>query len=161
MPFAIRRADSADAPTLADLQWRWRVTERSDEPATSSANEFRDSLATWWGAHPGHRAWLAEDDDGAAIGVAWLAVADRVPAPARAVRRHGWVQSVYVVPERRNDGVGAALMAAIRAEAIALDLDYVTVHPSTRSFAFYRRAGFADAPGLLEMRFEDDPATRL
>jgi hypothetical protein len=36
-----------------------------------------------------------------------------------------------------------------------MGLDYVMVHPSTQSFEFYRRAGFAAAQRALELRFSE------
>jgi hypothetical protein len=42
------------------------------------------------------------------------------------------VQSVYVVPELRDGGIGAALQEAVLAEAGRLELEHVTVHSSRR-----------------------------
>ncbi|GIM89546.1 GNAT family N-acetyltransferase [Paractinoplanes toevensis] len=57
-------------------------------------------------------------------------------------RRYGDVQSVMVREEYRNRGIGAALMAAILAEAGARDLLHVTVHSGRRAVEFYLRNGF-------------------
>jgi hypothetical protein len=38
-------------------------------------------------------------------------------------------------------------------EARAMNLDYLSVHPSERSFAFYRRLGFDAGDRALELRF--------
>ena len=85
------------------------------------------------------------------IGVAWLALVDRVPGPERRHRRCGDVQSVHGRPDRRDRGVGAALMAAVLAEARRLGLEHVTVHSSVRAVPMYERAGFGHDPQWLSV----------
>jgi GNAT superfamily N-acetyltransferase len=51
--------------------------------------------------------------------------------------------------EYRNNGVGAALMAAILAEARARGLLHVTVHSGQRAVDFYLRNGFSHHRQLL------------
>jgi GNAT superfamily N-acetyltransferase len=86
------------------------------------------------------------------VAIAWLAVVDRIPGPEFFVRRSGYVQSVYVVPDRRSQGVGTALMEHLVGYARNAELDYLAVHPSERSFEFYRRLGFAPTTKVLELR---------
>ncbi len=146
----VRRALPADADELARLRWRWRVDERGE--AGQTWDEFGSRFAQWWRAREDrHLAFLAQVD-GIAAGTMWLAVIDRVPGPAVWERRAGLVQNAYVVPEFRGIGVGTALLGALREEAAELGLDYLSVHPSERSYDFYRRAGFAETSGLLELR---------
>ncbi|MDO3703769.1 GNAT family N-acetyltransferase [Micromonospora sp. C28SCA-DRY-2] len=57
-------------------------------------------------------------------------------------RRSGDVQSVYVVPELRDAGIGAILLEAVLAEAAKLELEQVTVHSTERAIPFYQRVGF-------------------
>lgn len=147
---SIRAAGPRDAAALASLRYRWRALEAGesglDEPAYSAA------LTTWLAEHErSHLAYLAEVG-GAAVGLAFLAVIERVPGPGRWLRQAAVLQSVYVVPEQRDRGVGAALCAALLDEAGRRGLDYVLVHPSARSFPFYRRLGFSGSEGLLELR---------
>jgi GNAT superfamily N-acetyltransferase len=49
---------------------------------------------------------------------------------------------VYVVPDLRNDGIGAALLKHLLAEASRLELEHVTVHSSDRAVPLYERVGF-------------------
>jgi GNAT superfamily N-acetyltransferase len=86
------------------------------------------------------------------VGMAWLAIVDRIPGPAKWLRRAGSLQSVYVRPEERGQGIGTRLVGAAIGAARDRGLEYVSVHPSTRSFALYRRAGFVSAGGALELR---------
>jgi len=115
---------------------------------------FVAAFTAWMAEHAGsHHAWLAEAS-AAPVGMAWLAVVNRVPGPGRWLRLSGNLQSVYVIPERRGAGVGRLLVDAAIAMARDSGIDYVSVHPSERSFPLYRRARFNDYPGVLELRWD-------
>ena len=90
--------------------------------------------------------------DGRLAGMAWLMLAERVPTPELLDRRWGDVQSVYVVPELRDKGVGAALITGVLKVAADRELVHVTVHSSERAVRFYQRAGFRDTGRWLEWR---------
>jgi GNAT superfamily N-acetyltransferase len=126
---------------MARLRWRWSTEERGYSGTDSAA--FVELFSAWVAEHLStHLPFLAEADD-RAVGMAWLMVADRVPSAVRgAHRRSGDVQSVYVVPELRSSGVGAALLDAVLSDADRLGLEHVTVHSSDRAVPFYQRAGF-------------------
>jgi GNAT superfamily N-acetyltransferase len=131
----VRRATARDVAALAEL--------RELDPADLGF------FTAWVEAHGGtHRPFLAEDEAGVALGAAWLLVAERVPGRS-ATRQFGDIQSVYVRPTHRNRGVGAALIAAIFAEADALGLEHLTVHSRERAVPFYVRAGFRHDGRLL------------
>jgi GNAT superfamily N-acetyltransferase len=148
----VRKATAADAMALARLRWRWPVEERGY--AGTDHAVFVELFSAWVIEHLStHLPFLAEVDD-QVVGMAWLMVADRVPGPARRYRRTGDVQSVYVVPELRDGGVGAALLDAVLAEARRLELEHVTVHSSRRAVPFYRRVGFQEGQRWLEWRPE-------
>ncbi len=151
MSVEIARAGLADAATLAALRFRWRTEEAGDTGPTQEA--YASALAEWMLDHrASHVAYLARGDADA-IGEAWRATVDRVPGVARPRRFCAFVQAVYVAPEHRGRGVGAALVGRLVEEARDEGFDYLVVHPSRRSFAFYRRLGFADADRALELRF--------
>jgi GNAT superfamily N-acetyltransferase len=145
----VRRATVDDALAVAQLRWTWRVDERGEQAA--SPDEFADRFRSWMFDHADtHFAFVAEDQ-GAAIGMAWLAVVTRVPGPGVWLRQAGMVQSVYVLPHHRGRQVGEQLVRAAIAQARELSLDYLMVHPSERSFSLYRRVGFAESAGVLEL----------
>lgn len=149
---AVRRADPAGPADIVDLtrlRWAWRVVECGGSGMERA--EFAAAFAAWAAAHADTNVpFLAHVDDGA-VGMAWLALVERIPGPERWQRRAGLVQSVYVLPNHRDRGVGAALMSVVTVEAKRFGLDYLMVHPSERSFPFYRRHGFANAAGTLEL----------
>jgi N-acetylglutamate synthase-like GNAT family acetyltransferase len=86
------------------------------------------------------------------VGTVWLQLIEKLPNPAGHRGVHGYVSSVYVVPELRNAGIGSALVAACLAEADALEVDAVFLWPSARSRSLYERHGFAVRDDLLERR---------
>jgi len=152
----IRRAGAQDAPDLARLRWLWRTTERGEYGI--SEPEFETAFADWWSGHQsGHTAFIAERA-GHPVGMAWLAIFDRVPQPRRLDRRAGNVQSVFVLEEHRNRGIGAALVEAVIAEAHARGLGYLIVHPSERAYSLYERLGFEETNRILHLDLEPPEA---
>jgi GNAT superfamily N-acetyltransferase len=140
MQVNVRRASAGDAAALANLRLQALIESRGHRGPDSGA--FVDAFASWISAHlTTHLAFLAEVD-GDAVGMAWLMVAERVPSPQRQHRLFGDVQSVYVVRELRNRGIGAALLKVVLAEAGRLELEHVTVHSSDRAVPLYQRASF-------------------
>ncbi|MGW3855800.1 GNAT family N-acetyltransferase [Micromonospora arida] len=147
----VRRASDADAPALAGLRWRRAIQERGYQG--DNLDEFVATLGNLMRGHPEHRAFVAEAA-GEVIGMAWLAVLDRVPTTNKYARRGGDVQSVFVVPELRDRRVGARLMSAVLNEARRLELEHVTVHSSTRAVPFYERNGWGHDPEWLSWASE-------
>ena len=111
-----------------------------------------DKLAAysdWVAAHAETHLPFVAEIDGYVVGAAWLLLAERVPGNESLDRWYGDVQSVMVREEYRNNGVGAALMAAILAEARTRCLLHVTVHSGRRAVDFYLRNGFSHHRQLL------------
>ncbi|MFI9310927.1 GNAT family N-acetyltransferase [Streptomyces triculaminicus] len=84
------------------------------------------------------------------IGMAWLAITQRVPHPRAFERASGDVQCVYVVPDERGQGLGGELIQAVLAWARELGLERVTVHSSDQAVSAYSRHGFTVSPRLLQ-----------
>jgi GNAT superfamily N-acetyltransferase len=146
---AIRRAVIADVAALAQLRWIWRTDERGEHGL--SQVEFESALGLWWSSHQeSHAAYIAERG-GDAVGMAWLAVFDRIPQPRDVGRRAGNVQSVFVLEAFRNQGIGEALVEAVIAHARARGVGYLIVHPSQRAYPLYERLGFTATKQLLHM----------
>ena len=107
------------------------------------------AFADWVGAHAETHLPFVAEIGGYVVGAAWLLVAERVPGRGSLDRRFGDIQSVMVRAEHRNQGVGAALMAAILAEARSRELSHVTIHSGRRAVDFYLRNGFSHHRQLL------------
>jgi GNAT superfamily N-acetyltransferase len=140
MGITTRRATAADAAKLAALRWR-QIVEGGDH-VDIDRDAFIESFSAWAVDHQATHLPFVAEADGDVIGVAWLLVAERVPSSERRRRHFGDVQSVYVVPEMRNAGAGAAVLADLLAEASKLELEHVTVHSSSRAVPLYQRVGF-------------------
>lgn len=147
MTVTVRIGDAGDAEALAALRWR-RVTEERGYDG-DNRQEFVAALRDWMAAHAGTHLPFVAEKDGAVVGMAWLMVGVRVPTPGSYERRFGDVQSVFVVPELRNDGIGGLLVEKLRKTADEMGLKHVTVHSSERAVPFYRRHGFDHQDTLL------------
>ncbi|WP_370973443.1 GNAT family N-acetyltransferase [Amycolatopsis sp. cg9] len=153
----IRPARPAELAAVARLRWRW-VAEQDGLPAGGRDAFVRD-FAAWAREHAETHRCLIAVRDGEVIGMAFLAVTARVPTPTAVSRAAGDVQSVYVVPEARDSGVGGRLIDATLALAAELGLERVTVHSSTRAIPAYERHGFARSPHLLQARLSEPGAS--
>lgn len=103
---AIRPVRPGELEAVALLRWRW-MAEAGGEPA-AAREEFVAHFAAWAEAcASSHRCLVAVRAE-TVVGMAWLAVTERVPHPGALVRASGDVQCVYVVRESAAAGWGAA-----------------------------------------------------
>ncbi|GHF25461.1 N-acetyltransferase [Amycolatopsis deserti] len=145
----IRPARPEELETVAGLRWRW-VAERDGPPPGVERDRFVREFAAWARQHAATHRCLVLVRDGAVIGMGFLALTPRVPAPYTFTRASGDVQCVYVVPEARDTGLGGRLIQGLLDLAAELGLERVTVHSSSRAVAAYQRHGFAVSPCLLQ-----------
>ncbi|MBI4942652.1 MAG: GNAT family N-acetyltransferase [Actinobacteria bacterium] len=136
----VRRGAAGDAVALGRL--RLRAVQHGSAEVTPDGEAFVAWFAGWFRAHLGTHVPFVAEEDGALVGVAWLALAERVPGETGRLRRCGDVQAVYVVPEARGRGVASAVVRALLADAAATGLEHVTVHANEAAAGVYRRAGF-------------------
>jgi len=137
----IRRADSSDLPQLADLRWRLKT---EDAPGLDPVEQARFQDAFTAGMNEDFDAaahWVAEVD-GQLVGAMSVVTVSKLPAPGAMRAAWGYLTNCYVLPAWRGDGVGAALLAAVRWYAEAEAFELLVVWPSDRAYPFYERAGF-------------------
>ncbi|MDD1384469.1 GNAT family N-acetyltransferase [Curtobacterium poinsettiae] len=147
----IRASRPDDMPAVADLRWRWSVDEGGRSPA-QTPEEYRRAMTEF---AAGHRCVVAERD-GVVLGMAWLAVHPRPPAPnVDGDRFAAELQTVYVHPELRGSGVAGRLVTALLEVADELGAERTSVHSSVDGERLYRRLGFGDARLLLQRPPED------
>ncbi|WP_033306386.1 GNAT family N-acetyltransferase [Streptomyces iakyrus] len=144
----IRPARPAELAAVATLRWEWLVENGSED--LGEREGFVRHFVTWARENANsHRCMVLVRDD-RVIGMAWLAVVQRVPTPRAPRRASGDLQCVYVVPEARDGGLGGRLIQAVLDGARELGLERVTVHSSPRAIPAYARSGFQGSPRLLQ-----------
>jgi len=144
----VRAARPGELEAVASLRWRW-VAERDGLPG-DGRDAFVREFAGWARENAATHRCLVLVRDGRVLGMAFLAITPRVPTPAAPSRASGDLQSVYVVPEARDGGLGGQLIDGVLRLAAELGLERVTVHSSPRAVPAYERRGFAVAPELLQ-----------
>jgi GNAT superfamily N-acetyltransferase len=151
-PPVVRPAVPADVFALAGLRLGFRCEV---EPPSEPEPAFLERCAAWMARRlvPGGawQAWVA-DTAGGLVGTAWLHLIGKLPNPVAEPEWHGYVSSLYVVPERRGSGLGSVLLAACLEECRRRAVDAVVLWPTPRSRALYLRHGFAVRDDLLELR---------
>ncbi|MET9679355.1 GNAT family N-acetyltransferase [Streptomyces coeruleorubidus] len=151
---SIRPARSGELAAVAALRWEWLVENGGED--LGEQGEFVRHFVDWARDNAGsHRCMVVVRDDGVVIGMAWLAVVQRVPTPRAPRRASGDLQCVYVVPEARDGGLGGRLIRAVLDEARELGLERVTVHSTRRAIPAYARCGFQESPRLLHAQVAD------
>jgi GNAT superfamily N-acetyltransferase len=160
--YEIRLAAAADLLDVAALRWAQErgVQDVRVGQAVTDFDEFAADFIAWAASHPEHHCVVAREgagregadpDGGRVVGMAWLAELPRVPSPISFDRAGGDIQSVYVSPDNRNEGIGAAMVQRIVELAGQLGLMRVTVHSSGRAIPVYGRAGFIAKENLLAL----------
>jgi GNAT superfamily N-acetyltransferase len=145
---SISPANEGDLAGLARLLW---LDTRGEEPAQRSVDAFATDLAEWWDTHSDtHLAFVARLRGPELVGMAWVALVPRVPRPGATNRVSADIQSVFVVPERRGQRIGSALVQAASEHAARLGAIRVTVRSGRRAVPMYERLGFASSRQLLQ-----------
>ena len=121
----LRRAVGADGPALAELYLRAR---RAAVPAIPPLVHDDEDVRRWMAevVLAGCEVWVAEDPRGALVGL--LVLAD------------GWVEQLYVDPDRTREGIGAALL--VEAQQRQARLELWTFESNAGAQRFYERHGF-------------------
>jgi GNAT superfamily N-acetyltransferase len=141
---AIRPVKDDELGMVAALRWQW-LLENEGTPVTTR-DEFVRHLVTWARENTASHHCLVMVRGDAVIGMAWLAIVQRVPTPRALERASGDVQCVYVVPDERDTGLGGRLIDAVLDLVRELGLERATVHSSARAVSAYSRHGFAVCP---------------
>lgn len=144
----IRIARDEELERVVRLRWLWTI-ERGGT-ADGDEKAFVEGAAAWARAHgETHIPHVAVDSDGDIVGMAWLALTPRVASTHSLDRWSGDLQSCYVLPRRRDAGIGGRLVEAVLATARERGAEHVTVHTSPGSIRMYARHGFQPNERLL------------
>ena len=141
----IRRASHPDLAAVIQLRREWAQEEDGD----IADPDFEENLAGWFAREGSRRImWLAEDG-GRAVGMANLAIYERMSRPGRALSRWGYLGNVFVRAADRNRGIGSQLVSAALSYADESGFARVVLSPTERSIPLYERAGFGPARDLM------------
>lgn len=145
------RISQANTDDVAGLAWLLWLDANQEERARQSVDAFAAELSHWWAANQNsHSAFVARLDGPEIVGMAWVALGPRVPRPGAMRRLSADIQSVFVLPERRGQGIGSALVQAASEYATDLGSLRVTVHSGRRAVPLYERLGFESSRQLLQ-----------
>lgn len=142
----VREAAPTDLQQVARLRWTW--SEEGQDRIKGSPDDFARDFAAWYEQRDDFIAWVAAEDE-TVVAMAFLALPSRVPDPRAFQRRTGDIQSVYVLPAYRGQGIGTRLIAALVEHGTRRGCTRITVHSSTRALPVYERSGFTAQPDLL------------
>ncbi|GAA2757604.1 GNAT family N-acetyltransferase [Actinopolymorpha rutila] len=146
MAIEIRESTRDETTELAKLRWRCTF-ERRPEP-DNGLDEYVRGFTAWWERRDDFLAVVAVDEQ-QIVGLGFLALAGRVPVPGALDRRTGDIQSVYVLPDHRNQGIGSMVVRALVDCGRERGCSRVTVHSGRRAVPVYERAGFQHEPKLM------------
>lgn len=137
----IRRATRYDARDLAGLRWDFKAEAADLDP--EDRERFLDRQLTWFAdALAGEWVAFVAEDDARLIGQVFVRVVDKVPSPAPGPTAIGYVTNFWVRPDRRGQGIGGALLDAVRSWADTMPLEALVVWPSDNWVPDYEQAGF-------------------
>lgn len=149
---AVRAAGPPDAARLARLRYEFRAAE---DPAVEGREAFLERCEPWMRERLAPererwRCWVVEP--GTVIrGHVWVRLVPKVPNPADEPEAHAYLTNMFVEPEHRGRGLGAALMERAVSWGRERDLDSLILWPTEESRSLYRRFGCAPSRGLFEL----------
>ncbi|WP_394646798.1 GNAT family N-acetyltransferase [uncultured Sphingomonas sp.] len=154
MTVTIRPATPDDVPTMLGFIRDLAVFEKQPDAVEATEAMLHDAL---FGAHPAAEALVA-DIDGRAVGFSIFYLTFSTWTGKRGI----WLDDLYIAPEARGAGAGAALLKAIA--GIAVDRDYArfewwVLDWNTPAIDFYRAKG-AIAQDEWTVQRVDGPALR-
>lgn len=156
MTVTIRPAAPADVPTILGFVRDLAAFEKAPDAVKSTEPMLHEAL---FGADPAVEALIAERD-GAAIGFAIFYKTFSTWTGKRGI----WLDDLYVTPEARGSGAGAALLQALA--GIAVDRGYArfewwVLDWNTPALDFYRAKGAVAQDEWTVQRVDGDALVRL
>jgi GNAT superfamily N-acetyltransferase len=146
----IRPATVEDINGLTSLKALWAGLP--EEPSLVVKHEYERNLAAWISARPDTLVITVAEQQHKLVGMGWLVLFERVPNLCEGVRMTGDIQSVFVLPSHRGQGIGRALVSALVAAADGMNIPRVTVSANEAATRLYLHAGFTPTESLLERR---------
>lgn len=145
----IRAATVEDAAALAALRYRFRSALGTP---TEAEARFVARAHAWLAARLGQTSWLVwvAIADREIVGHCFVQLIEKIPNPVDETELIAYITNVFVVPERRGQGIGTRLLrtALDACREHAVDTTVLWATPESRSL--YLRHGFAPPAHVLE-----------
>lgn len=156
MSIAIRPATAADVPVMLRFVHELATYEKEPDVVVTTEPMLHEAL---FGQHPAAEALIAERD-GQPVGFAvfyhnfstWTG------------RRGIWLDDLYVTPEARGSGAGAALLKAVAGIAVDRNcarFEWWVLDWNTPAIDFYRAKGAVAQDQWTVQRVDGDALVRL
>ncbi|MBY9065121.1 GNAT family N-acetyltransferase [Sphingomonas yunnanensis] len=156
MTLSIRPAIPADVPTMLRFVRELAAYEREPDAVGATEPMMAEAL---FGGDPAAAALIAERDGGS-VGFALYFFTYSTWTGRRGL----WLEDLYVTPEARGSGAGAALLRALA--GVALDrgcarFEWTVLDWNTPAIDFYRAKGAVPLDQWTTQRVEGEALVRL
>jgi GNAT superfamily N-acetyltransferase len=151
MPLQPRFARSDDIPEIVRLRRMLFASlgESGDDWEAACAEVLRQGLTQRWvvGA-------VVDQPHGAGlVAVGTAEIQQRLPGPTKPTGRLGYVGTMATDPAWRRRGLAHSVLSFLLDHLGSLGVDRIELHATPVAETLYRRTGFSERPGGLEMRF--------
>lgn len=149
----IRLATSGDWNALAEMRYRFRAELGSP---TEPKSRFVRRCTSWMQKRFGSRSsawrcWVIEDGK-QLLGHVCVELFEKMPNPVNEPELHAYVTNFYVVPEKRDQGLGKKLLEKALSWSRDQGADAVILWASPGSKSLYRRCGLLESGDIFELR---------
>jgi GNAT superfamily N-acetyltransferase len=149
----IRLAKSGDWNALAEMRYRFRAELGSP---TESKSRFVRRCASWMQKrfHSGSSMWRCwvVDDGKQLLGHVCIQLFEKMPNPVNEPELHAYLTNLYVVPEKRDQGLGRKLLEKALLWCRGQGVDAIILWASPESRSLYRRCGLGESADIFELR---------
>lgn len=149
----IRAAKPDDWRSLAEMRYQFRAELGSPTEPKSRfvrrciswmSKRFKDGSTPW-------RCWVI-DDGKQLLGHICVQLFEKMPNPVNEAEFHAYVTNFYIVPEKRDQGLGKKLLAKALLWCRSQCIDAVILWASPGSKSLYRRSGLVEPADIFELR---------
>jgi len=99
------------------------------------------------------RCWVA-DDSTQLLGHVCVQLFEKMPNPVRESELHAYLTNLYIVPEKRDHGLGKRLLEKALSWSRGKGVDAIILWASPQSRSLYRRCGLRESPDIFELRYD-------
>jgi GNAT superfamily N-acetyltransferase len=149
----IRLATARDWNALAEMRYRFRAELGSP---TEGKSQFVRRCTSWMKKRfvvgsSRWRCWVV-DDGKQLVGHVCVQLFEKMPNPVNEPEFHAYVTNFYIVPEKRDQGLGGKLLAKALSWCRRKCTDAIILWASPGSKSLYRRRGLTEPTDIFELR---------